>query len=328
MNVSRAERLLRKAEKALITAIEAYNRPDCPYREETFAILALNAWELLLKAKLVHEADNDVRCLYVYETRTRKDGSQSKKLYLRRNRSGNPHTVGLGKTITELENKYGVLIDSTIKTNLDALTEIRDNAIHYVNAGSDLSKKVLEYGTASVKNYLELAKGWFNRNLSQYNLYLMPIGFITAPGTATGINVAKDEQRVIDYLTRTVEEQSEAGYGFHVALEVNLSLKRAYAGATAQAQVTRDPSAPKVQVSEEDIRKQYPWDYDELTIQLRKRYIDFLANQEYHDIRKPLRNDRRYVNIRYLDPGNIRSAKKDYYNPNIIDEFDKHYTRK
>ena len=47
----RSVKLYRKAEAALISAIEAYNKPDFKYREETFSILALNAWELLLKAK-------------------------------------------------------------------------------------------------------------------------------------------------------------------------------------------------------------------------------------------------------------------------------------
>ena len=31
---------------------------------------------------------------------------------------------------------------------------------------------------------------------------------------------------------------------------------------------------------------------------------------------------------RYLDPGNPRSARKDFYNPNIIAEFDAYYLRK
>ena len=36
---------------ATVGAIEIYNKPDFPYRSETFCILAINGWELLLKAK-------------------------------------------------------------------------------------------------------------------------------------------------------------------------------------------------------------------------------------------------------------------------------------
>src|SRR6266702_530693 len=104
MALSRSARLLDNAEAALISAIEVYNRPTFAYREETFAILALNAWELLLKAKLLGERANDPRCLFTFEKRILKNGQPSKKLYLKRNRSGAALTHSLWRTITELEN--------------------------------------------------------------------------------------------------------------------------------------------------------------------------------------------------------------------------------
>ena len=41
-----------KSVGAALSAIEIYNKPDFKYREETFAILMINSWELLLKAKI------------------------------------------------------------------------------------------------------------------------------------------------------------------------------------------------------------------------------------------------------------------------------------
>lgn len=38
--------------------------------------------------------------------------------------------------------------------------------------------------------------------------------------------------------------------------------------------------------------------------------------------------DPKFVKARYLDPENLKSGKKDFYNPIILGEFDKHYTRK
>jgi len=64
---TRSQRFLQKA-AALIAAIEVHNKPDFRYREESFTILALNAWELLLKAELPSLNENDPKCLYVYET--------------------------------------------------------------------------------------------------------------------------------------------------------------------------------------------------------------------------------------------------------------------
>ena len=62
--------------------------------------------------------------------------------------------------------------------------------------------------------------------------------------------------------------------------------------------------------------------------QLRKRYSDFSANVKFHQIRKPLRSDPKFVHPRLLDPDNAKSSRKDFYAPEIISEFNKHYTRK
>jgi hypothetical protein len=327
--IPRSVRFFRKAEAALLAAIELYNKPDFRYREESFAILALNAWELLLKAKLLGESSNRPQCLYFYEKRQTKKKTPSKKLYLRKNRSGNVQSISLGQVITDLETKKGIRLSTSIKRNLDGLTEIRDNAVHFINAGPRLSKQVLELGTACVKNFIELAKAWFNLDLSVYNLYLMPIGFVGPPGTATAISASPDEERLIRYLAGLVKESGDdPSTDFHVALEVNLSFKRSATDAAAVVAVTNDPSAPKLEMTEENIRKIYPWDYRQLTDRLKKRYIDFKENQKYHDIRRPLVKDPRFVKSRYLDPGNPNSAKKDFYNPNVVVEFDKHYTLK
>jgi hypothetical protein len=326
---SRSSRLVQRAEAALIAAIEVYNKPRFAYREETFSILALNAWELLLKAKLVLDNKNHPRCIYVYERRQTKKGGLSKKLYTRKNRSGHFHTISLGQAIVELDKKTATRLSPALKSNLDALIAIRDSAVHYIEAGPLLAKRVLEIGTASVKNFIEIGKRWFSIDLSTEHFFLMPIGFLSAPGNATAISVSNDERTLVAYLSQLVgNAQNEPAADFHVALEVNLSFKRAPTDAVARVRVTNDPNDPAVTLTEEDIRNRYRWDYEELTAELRGRYMDFVANQTYHDLRKPLMSDRRYARPRYLEPGNPRSAKKDFYNPHILTEFDKHYTRK
>jgi hypothetical protein len=227
-----------------------------------------------------------------------------------------------------LDKKAATRLSPALKSNLDALIAIRDSAVHYIEAGPLLAKRVLEIGTASVKNFIELGKRWFSIDLSTDHFYLMPIGFLSAPGNATAISISNDEQTLVAYLSQLVSNaQNEPAADFHVALEVNLSFKRAPTDAVARVRVTNDPSAPAVTLTEEDIRTRYPWDYEDLTMQLRRRYIDFITNQKYHDLRRPLISDSRYASSRYLEPGNPRSAKKDFYNPNILAEFDKHYTR-
>jgi hypothetical protein len=278
---------------------------------------------------LLRENRNSPKCLYVYETRTTADGKQSKKLYLRRNRAGNPHTIGLSRVIAELENKHKTAIDHAMKTNLDALTESRDNAVHFVNAGLDLYKQVLEIGTATIRNYVTAIRNWFGRDLSQYSFFLMPLGFIQDRKGATALTLSPNERNLVKYLAGLAATgENDASTDYHVSLSVNLSFKRSNADAATTVAVTNDPNAPRVTLSEEDIRSRYPWDYSELTKRLSKRYIDFKANKKYHSVRKPLMSDLRYVNRRYLDPGNPRSAAKDWYNSNVLQIFDQHYTRK
>ena len=76
----------------MIAAIEVYNKPDFLYRGETFSILAINSWELLLKAKHLKDNHNKMRSLYVMEPVINKDGSKSKKKKVKLTRSGNPFT--------------------------------------------------------------------------------------------------------------------------------------------------------------------------------------------------------------------------------------------
>jgi len=130
--IARSIRFFRKAEEAILAAIELYNKPDFRYREEAFAVLSLNAWELLLKAKLLAESGNHARALFLYEKRQTKKGIPSTKFYLRRNRTGNIYTIGLGQVIAELENKKGVKLALSIKANLDG--ELSDGVIRPFNA--------------------------------------------------------------------------------------------------------------------------------------------------------------------------------------------------
>jgi hypothetical protein len=319
--------LYRKAEAALIASIEVYNKPDIKYREETFSILALNAWELLLKAKVLAEK-NDIRSLFVYETRKTKAGVSSKKQYLKRSRSGNPQTLSLGQAIVALEAFPSAKLATEIKSNLDALMEIRDNAIHFVNASPLLSKQVLEIGTASLKNFVELSKRWFKEDLSGYSLFLMPIGFMTAPAASAVVGLGGEAQALSQYLATLAKQGSGADSDYHVALEVNLSFKRTSTqNADLTVAVTKDPTAPKVTLSEEDIRKAYPWDFAELTKRLRSRYLDFKSDGKYHNARKVLEGDPRFARSRYLDPGNTKSPRKND-SPNVVAEFDKQYTLK
>lgn len=324
--LSRSSRLLKNAEAALLSSIEIYNKPTFAYREETFAILALNAWELLIKAKLLAVNNNSAKCLYVTFSPKTKAGAASKKLQFKRNRSGNIMTMGIDGCIVALEKK-GVIVPVPVKKNLDALTEIRDNAVHYLNASPVLAKQVLEIGTAAVRNFIESGKLWLDLDLSSYSLYLMPIGFLPSPSGPAGIMVSNEERKIVNYLAALMKEaHDDSVKDFHVSLDVNISFKRTSSADAATVIISNSPDAMHVTISEEDIRARYPWDYAALRDRMKQRYIDFKENEKYNVLRKKLAEDPQYMKTRYLDPANTKSTKKNFYSPNILMQFDKAYT--
>ena len=60
-----AEKLLANSLAAILSSIEIYNKPDFKYREEIFTILNINAWELLLKTKILTDNNGIISSLYV-----------------------------------------------------------------------------------------------------------------------------------------------------------------------------------------------------------------------------------------------------------------------
>lgn len=47
------DKLLEKSRESFLMAIEIYNKPTIRYRIEGFAMFVCNAWELLLKARII-----------------------------------------------------------------------------------------------------------------------------------------------------------------------------------------------------------------------------------------------------------------------------------
>src|SRR5438309_5473884 len=68
MRPARFSILVDKAVEAAVAAIEVYNKPSFSYREEAFSILMINAWELLLKARILRENANQMRSIELWET--------------------------------------------------------------------------------------------------------------------------------------------------------------------------------------------------------------------------------------------------------------------
>ncbi len=96
----------------------------------------------------------------------------------------------------------------------------------------------------------------------------------------------------------------------------------------SQVRIVDDPNVPAFRISEEEVLSNYPYDYTSLRKLLRERYVNFIENKQYHKVKRELEGNPLYCNIRMLNPNNSRSSKQKFYSEVILQEFDKHYTRK
>ena len=325
---SRSKTLLDKSIAAMVAAIEIYNKPDFQYRAETFSILVINGWELLFKAKWLDENNNKIQSLYIRERRQKKDGGKSKKQTIRRTQSGNPVTHRLDYLAKKLiEQKH---LEQNVWINIQALIEHRNSSVHFYNSSPDFAKRLQEVGAASLENFVSLTREWFNHDFSQFNFYLMPLSFVDLPTQTKAVVSNKEEQNFLNYLERLEVEAEETDSKYFVTVNIDVKLRRSRAKDALGVRTTSNPNAPEVRVTEVDIREEYPWSYQQLTEECKKRYADFRCNHEYHNIRKTIcgKTNQKLCNTRYLDPGNPKSIKKPFFKPNILNEFDKHYSKK
>ncbi|WP_199287349.1 DUF3644 domain-containing protein [Acinetobacter portensis] len=320
--------MLEKSIAAMLSAIEIYNKPDFKYREETFSVLCINSWELLLKAQVLHLSSNKLKSIYKMEFKTLKKGVRSGTASIKKNRSGNPMSINLFEAYKIITADFGLKINKVVHDNLLALTEIRDNSIHFINDDITIAVKIQELGTAALQNYFHLVNEWFGNVLAKYNFYLMPISFFRDFQNANGLILNNNEKNVLNYIKKTEEKYDDKDFGeYNLTLRIDLKFQKVKSTSGLPVTITNDPKATLVQLSEEDISDKYPWNYDVLTTRCTKRYSDFKVNNKYHELRKKLESDKKYAYQRLLDPSNPNSSKKTFYNSNILKEFDQNYIK-
>jgi hypothetical protein len=322
---SRSKELLDRAIAAAVAAIEIYNKPDFRYREEAFAVLAINGWELLLKSKWLIDHQNDARCLYVFENRKKRDGTPSKKPTVKTTRSGNPFTHSLDYLAKKLVEQKS--LDEKAWNNIQALLELRDSSVHFYNRAPTFALRLQEIGTASLKNFVAVMDDWFGEDLSKFNFYLMPLSFVGPPTSATAVILNSEERNFLKFVESLEPANNDSSSRYSVTVNIDVKFIRSKARGALSVRFSKDPKATAIRLSDEQIREKYPWDYKRLTKECTKRYTDFKVAAKYHDLRKKLLNDRRFGIIRYLDPGNLKSSKKPFFDPNILTEFDKQFGR-
>lgn len=320
--------LVDKAMSACLAAIEIYNKPNFEYREEAFSILMLNAWELLLKARILQENENKIRSIEIWERRRRKDGSLTKREFPKRNRSSNRVTISI-VTAANLVMEYDDnSIDNACIKNLILLTEIRDNAIHLHNKTRNLQKRIQEVGTGSIRNFAQAAEKWFNRNLKDYNLFLMPLVFESPFGlmktvfSESASGPMENLSSLLEHHLKNTPFDPTSTFNVGVEIEMKFVRKPEADGIPVKVAKNEEKAVPII-MTEENALKSYPWSYADLTSRLRQRYPNFKQSKKFHSIKVRLEKDEKLCRVRLLDPNKPKGSKKKFYNPNIMKGFEK-----
>jgi hypothetical protein len=316
--------LLDKSVNSMLSAIEIYNKPNFSYREETFAILATNAIELLFKGQLLKASGYQMKRLHVMEPVLKNDGTAHRtRKKAKLSRSQNPMTIGLFDAIRKLEEK-GFKVSNNHLASIEALVELRDNAIHFHNE-KFISKEIQELGFATIKNYLHILKKWeMEVDLSVYNFYLMPLAYVDSRLVSDGV-ITDEVKNYLAFVKSKIDTQDKTDEEFDIAIsiDINFSKNNSFEGIGFKY----DPSGVPINVTEEDIRKKFPLTYDEVRLKAKERYSDFKQNQEFNKLMKKIKKDEKLHHERKLDPDNPKSMKKPFYSTNIWKELDKHYTK-
>ena len=273
-----------------------------------------------------------MRSIYAVEHKLKKDGDKSAKKFPKRNRSGNILTIGLQKALDILMSASVDPLPAEVAENIVLLIEIRDNSLHFHNSHLGFSMKVQEVGTASLRNFVNLSRNWFECDLSKFNFYLMPMSFHHEADVMESFSVQplnKQLSNLVAYLAR-VEKQfpSDVDRDYNIALRIETRFVKSASTEAIKVQFTKDPTAPQITITEEESLRRFPLDYNDLTEHLKARYSDFRANNTYHKQRCNLERQERLCRVRLLDPDKPKGLKKKFYSSELIKEFDELYTKR
>ncbi|MDE0218512.1 MAG: DUF3644 domain-containing protein [Spirochaetaceae bacterium] len=150
--------LIEKSIEAYVLALETINRLTIRYRLETFCYLVCNAWELLLKAKII-DREND-----------------SDSIFYRKTIDGQKRSLSLRDCLKQvLSNER-----DPIRRNIEYIEGLRDAAVHLIIG--DIPRDVIGLSQACVINYHKCLNEWFSESLSErFPIGMMSIVYDTSP---------------------------------------------------------------------------------------------------------------------------------------------------
>lgn len=165
-----SRQLIEKSENAFLLALEIYNKPTVHYRLESFCILFINSWELLLKARII-EIHKDTRKVFV-------KGSKKKDTIT--------FSEALGQVFTNIEDP--------IRINLEHINELRNTSSHLiVPEYESIYAGLFQQG---VLNYTRKLLEWFEKTI-EVTPRLLTLAFDYQPTNVTKLTIKDKYNQLI-----------------------------------------------------------------------------------------------------------------------------------
>lgn len=314
-------RLAKKSLNATLVALEMYNKPDSRYREETFCILMINAYEILFKAKLLFDNNEKMNSLYIYENKKGKKDKVLKQKIIKRNRIKVPYTIDINKCMNLLHSKG--LISNNLKENLNVLIEIRDNAIHFINKSNSIKEKLYSICAASVKNYVKILQEWFNNiSIKKYNFFVTPLNFDTALRNYEAISKNTAENNLLNYL-ELITNTSNENDKYDILVNVDIKFSKNNSNNSNEAILLKyasDGRKINIELNDEVFKKMYPFSNQEIIKKIKEKQNNFKQDKYFNIIKKRLQKDEICCKARYLDVVNKNGKPRYYYNGNFVNK--------
>ena len=294
--------MARSSKAAMLAAVELYNKTAFEYREEAFCVLIINAWELLLKARIVSRKNDEIESIFL---------SDNAGGFRRSRLTNSPLTISLERALNECD------VPPSVKTNVETLFGVRNEITHLGSLHPDLRRTISHFGTASVVNLSMLLQRWFNEPIE--GTYLLPVGFI---GDAIGVSAdpSRRQNELLRDLQKIASTSEDDDEEFSVALSVQIQIAR-LAGGGGTIGISSDPNAPNVRISDDELLELYPDTYDSMVQACRNRYQDFKQDADFRHHMRTMKADPEIAKERHLNPIRPSSTSQFFYNVAKVFEY-------
>ena len=261
--------LIEKSVDAYVLALETINRLSIKYRIKSFTHLVCNAWELLLKARVL-DTQNSREAIY-YKTKR-----------------GEPR-----RTISLRDALRAVIPNDKepLRRNLEVVADLRDESMHLVI--SEIPNDILLLFQACVINYHKKLNEWFDLSLSdRVSLGMMTIVYDLSPGhfdlgsSAVKRRLGKDVAAYLHRIQKKIQSEYE-GLGNASEFSIGVEYKLALTKKPGEADIvfnngTGGKSSTFVQIAK-DPSSSHPFRQKELLVAL-KDALNGLAAATAYDI--------------------------------------------